>query len=83
MFRTAVLAGLVTVFAMPAFSGQTQLARAAGVEPGLYSTNQLVQILALQSESGSSSAIQRILDNPQGGPLVGRLSTTTLGDTTR
>jgi hypothetical protein len=77
MKRTALLAGVLAVMALPAFANSTQLARSAGVEPGLYSTAQLVQLIALQQEQGSQNDIQRILDDPRGMQLSYRLSTTT------
>lgn len=77
MTRALMLAGLVAVFASPALASSSQLARAAGVEPGLYSTHQLVQLLSLRNEGGNDAAVARILSNPRGAPLVGRLSTTT------
>ncbi len=79
MTRTALLAGLVAVVATSAFASSTQLARTAGVEPGLYSTSQLVQLVALQKDGNNRSAISIILDNPQGEPLVSRLSTSSVG----
>ncbi|MDV7142510.1 hypothetical protein R3X27_07420 [Tropicimonas sp. TH_r6] len=79
MTRTAVFAGLVAVIAMPAFASQEQLARNAGVEPGLYSNAQLTQLVSLQREDGNRQLISRILANPQGAPLVSRLSTSTHG----
>ncbi|NDR57348.1 hypothetical protein [Aliiruegeria sabulilitoris] len=75
MKRTTVLAGIVAILAMPALASQTQLARTAGVEPGLYSTSQLVQIVSLREEGGNAQAIERILANPEGAPLVSHLST--------
>ncbi len=81
MKRTAFLAGFVavTVAAMPAIASQTQLARSAGVEPGLYSNSQLIQLIELREEGGSSIELERILANPLGAQLVSRLSTTTHG----
>ncbi len=81
MTRTALLAGLVAVIAMPALANQQQLARNAGVDPGLYSNSQLTQLIALQREGGNRSLIDRILSDPQGAPLVSRLSTSTHGST--
>ncbi|SDJ28546.1 hypothetical protein [Aliiruegeria lutimaris] len=75
MRRTAVLAALVAITAMPALASQTQLAQTAGVEPGLYSTSQLVRLVSLREEGGNAQAIERILANPKGAPLVAHLST--------
>lgn len=81
MKKTAIAVGLVALVAMPAFAGQTQLAATAGVEPGLYSNSQLVQLIRLQEEGKNEFAINRILANPEGRPLVARLSTTTHAST--
>lgn len=77
MARIALLAALVAAAAMPASASDIQLARKAGVEPGLYSSSQLIRLLTLQQEGGNRFEIQRIRDNPLGGPLVARLSTRT------
>lgn len=83
MTRTVLLAGLVALVTMPAFASQLQLARSAGVEPGQYSNAQLLQILSLQQEGASRHAIDQILADPRGAPLVPRLSTTTHGTADR
>lgn len=77
MKRTALAALLAGIAAFPALASETQLARKAGVDPGLYSTAQLTQLIALRSEGGNDAAIDRILADPMGAPLVSRLSTTT------
>ena len=76
MRSTVFAAGLIALVALPATADSTQLAQSVGVEPGVYSTTQLIQLRNLQSEPGTKTAIQKILDNPQGGDLVWRLSTT-------
>ena len=81
MTRTALLAGLVAVVAMPAFASQTQLALSAGVAQGQYSNAQLVQLLELREDGGNRTAIKQIIADPQAAPLVSRLSTTTHGPT--
>ena len=79
MTRTLILAGLVALVTMPALASQTQLANAAGVDPGLYSNAQLLQLISLRQEGSNRTAVAQILANPQGAPLVSRLSTTTHG----
>ncbi|PRY21901.1 hypothetical protein CLV78_108174 [Aliiruegeria haliotis] len=76
MLRTLMTVGLMASLAAPALAGPTQLERAAGVEPGAYSIAQLVKLKALRTEGGKEQQIERILNNPQGDPLVARLSTT-------
>lgn len=80
MRRIALAASLIALVAFPASANPTQLARSVGVEPGLYSTSQLIQLRNLQAEGGNSFAIERILENPKGEGLSFRLSTTGLGD---
>lgn len=45
-------------------SGAEQLARSLGVEPGLYSLNQLAQLKAFDGDTDNNSRLRRILENP-------------------
>jgi hypothetical protein len=76
MRKTAITASLIAFIALPAFADSSQLARSVGVEPGTYSLTQLIQLHNLQNEPGGWLGIKKILDNPRGDALVGRLSTT-------
>ncbi|ATI41734.1 hypothetical protein CBW24_06820 [Pacificitalea manganoxidans] len=65
-FITAGLAALVTLTAIPASADTAQLARSVGVEPGVYSTSQLVELKGLSAEEGNQFRVSQILDNPAG-----------------
>ena len=45
-------------------SGSAQLARSVGVEPGLYSTEQLIRLKAFEEEGQNNFIVRHILENP-------------------
>lgn len=86
----AALAALVAapiaapVAAQTVSAGEQQLAASLGVEPGLYSVAQLVQLRAAMNDSDSSSAqtIAYILDNPKGDLAPATPNVSTRGEVT-
>ncbi|SIN86377.1 hypothetical protein [Vannielia litorea] len=62
--KTSILALAAFAITAPAFADTASLARSVGVEPGVYSVDQLIQLKGL--DDGDNAARQFILDNPEG-----------------
>ena len=62
--KTSLLALAATAFTAPAFASQASLAGSVGVEPGVYSVEQLIELKAL--DDGDQARRQHILSNPEG-----------------
>lgn len=77
--KTSILALAAVAVTAPAFADSASLARSVGVEPGVYSVEQLAELKAAQS-SDDFSTVKFILDNPEGANAgaVASKSTTTL-----
>ena len=75
MFKYALLATALLA-AAPAIAGTDQLARSVGVDPGVYSPEQLASLAAMQHDDSNKRHIEAILADPQGNALTAHLSTT-------
>ena len=62
--KTSILALAAAAISAPAFADPTSLAGSVGVEPGVYSVEQLIQLKGL--DDGDNAQRQYILDNPEG-----------------
>ncbi|MCO6382538.1 MAG: hypothetical protein JXQ91_00770 [Vannielia sp.] len=62
--KTSILALAAVAITAPAFADNASLSRSVGVEPGVYSVEQLIQLKAL--DDGDNAQRQFILDNPEG-----------------
>lgn len=62
--KTSILALAAAAVTAPAFADPASLARSVGVEPGIYSVDQLVQLKGL--DDGDIATRNFILDNPAG-----------------
>lgn len=62
--KTSLYALAAAAITAPAFADPASLARSVGVEPGVYSVQQLVTLQGL--EDGNRTLRQFILDNPEG-----------------
>ncbi|MEQ3625225.1 MAG: hypothetical protein ABNH26_10950 [Celeribacter sp.] len=80
-FITAGIAALVTLTAIPASADTAQLARSVGVEPGVYSTAQLVELQGLTAEEGNQFRVNQILSNPAGNTATRDTTTARIGNT--
>lgn len=62
--KTSILALAALAITAPAYADNASLARSVGVEPGVYSVQQLIELKALTD--GESARRDNILDNPAG-----------------
>ena len=62
--KTSMLALAATLVTVPAFADPASLARSVGVEPGVYSVAQLIELKSL--DDGEQARRNFILDNPEG-----------------
>ncbi|MBY6046851.1 hypothetical protein KUV47_08430 [Vannielia litorea] len=62
--KTSILALAAAAITAPAFADNASLARSVGVEPGVYSIEQLIELKSLND--GENAQRKHILDNPEG-----------------
>ncbi|QDC09272.1 hypothetical protein FHY55_08470 [Oceanicola sp. D3] len=62
--KTSILALAAAAITAPAFADNASLSGSVGVEPGVYSIEQLIQLKGL--DEGDNAQRQYILDNPEG-----------------
>ena len=74
--KTSILALAAAAITAPAFADPASLARSVGVEPGVYSVDQLVQLKGLDDSDHAERKF--ILDNPEG-PNAGVASRSAIG----